>query len=169
MTRLSTLSGATGKMVAALLCTTLWAAGCGDSGETGDDDAGTNDNDAEVCSDTCGVEGAVFCDATGTGRNICTMQQDGCLSFLHEPCETGHQCFFRSCVPCEGEPGTFRDQVLPSGGEDRFYYLYVPDAYECADPWPTRIRGTPNGTGCFSTTWPLTCPPRTTWIRTGST
>jgi poly(3-hydroxybutyrate) depolymerase len=37
---------------------------------------------------------------------------------------------------CDGEAGTFHDLQIDVDGEARFYALHVPDAYDCADPWP---------------------------------
>lgn len=42
-------------------------------------------------------------------------------------------------TPCEGPSGTFHDQRLGSGGEDRFYFLHVPAEYRCDRPWPIWI------------------------------
>jgi hypothetical protein len=42
--------------------------------------------------------------------------------------------------PCDGKPGTFRDQSLAvSSGETRHSYLHVPSAYTCRSKWPLLV------------------------------
>jgi photosystem II stability/assembly factor-like uncharacterized protein/predicted esterase len=51
--------------------------------------------------------------------------------------------------PCEGEAGSFGRQVLEVEGEERFYFLHVPEAYDCTQGMPLLIdfHGTVSGYG----------------------
>src|SRR5579859_2799592 len=41
--------------------------------------------------------------------------------------------------PCSGKPGTFHNQSIQSGGETRYFFLYVPSTYSCSTPSPMLV------------------------------
>ena len=94
------------------------------------------------------VQGLVdYGDGECRPQDPCT-QNDPCAA-LHRACRDeagvsvcgdcleGYQLVDgNACVPCTGAAGTFARQTLTVGGEQRFYYLYVPAAYQCTSAWP---------------------------------
>ena len=91
------------------------------------------------CSDTCDVAGESFCDESGKSIHVCVYDEQGCLEMVHEPCDQGEICRDGECISCPGETGIFREQTIDVDGEERYYFLYVPETYDCENPWPALV------------------------------
>ena len=145
----TTARGALALAFAAAAVLAVLGTGCGPA--PADPDSGTSSCDA------CPALGDSECQAgTTTVRRTCGMGPDGCLRWEAAACPSGGLCEAGVCLPCGGDAGDFSDQVLTVDGLDRYYFLHVPDAYECSTPWPLLMdhHGT-NGPPAPEETWAL--------------
>ena len=102
-----------------------------------DTGAGTT-GDAAPCPEACSPLGASGCDSGGL-RRTCVTAESGCHVWKTSACPELSVCSEGLCAPCTGQPGTFHDQHIESDGEERFYYLHVPDGYQCGTAWPLLV------------------------------
>ncbi len=93
---------------------------------------------ADTCQDECDGWLATRC-AGEDSLQVC-VELDGCLRWADpQACEAGQTCLDGRCQGCDGAPGTYSDQALTVEGEQRAYFLHVPDEYECEAAWPLVI------------------------------
>ncbi|MEM9071024.1 MAG: hypothetical protein AAGE52_21110 [Myxococcota bacterium] len=109
---------------------TLWLlavlVACG-GGEPSTDAALDVAADVFECIATCDLLNERRC---SDGPERC-MAVDGCLQWVAlDPCEASAACIEGECVACS-ETGTFRNQPFEVDGEERTYFLHVPDSVAC--------------------------------------
>ncbi|NUO48308.1 MAG: hypothetical protein HOV80_05570 [Polyangiaceae bacterium] len=100
----------------------------------GDDADGTGGGTAETTTSVTTATVSSSSSSTGGaggGGETCETLECGDSSF----------CYDGACRPCGAPLGPQHDQTLTlgDGDEDRFYFLYVPATYDCAEPAPLLV------------------------------
>src|SRR3954470_3198922 len=66
---------------------------------------------------------------------LCVLLTTGCSPSPTLQPDGGSDGDLAKPVPCSGQPGDFHSVGFESGGETRYYFLRVPESYQCDTAW----------------------------------